>query len=440
MFRLALVLFGSDALIQRWRLFFVVGLLAFGAGWVLLVDLIDGVADIAVGVLGGLLLLQGLFELLLGAVQTGLRRRLQLLRATAMLLGAGLVLDFPWDNTMAAGVLFGSTFLFNGLVRIGGAWLIRFPGWRQSSFLGLAYLVLAGLMLTSWPLPDAMNVSFCVGLALAAAGGVLMRGALRLKRLPPGTRLASLVLYSTPPPAAPRQPSTQADMGRRQPLVVHVWTAVDAAPDRIRLPVIERYIVAVTRQGRATSGHAALSCGPGLYISHHPNERLRIDAQNVLQQARAVEKNNRPGRWGSAYSQEEQASQPSSVKLRFHTYNAGQLDTFWRSYREDATYNFTHRNCSTVVVLALDAALEGVFAGRPFWRTMLRLVVHPDMWLAGSVRVRAESLAWSPGFVLDYARALRRITTPQSARGARRLRRLRWWQTRRSRRPVNAPL
>ena len=100
-----------------------------------------------------------------------------------------------------------------------------------------------------------------------------------------------------------------------------MWTAVDATVDRIKRPVIERYIVALSRQGN--------------------------------------------------------------------------------------TDNFTHRNGSSVVVQAVDAALEGVFADKPFWRTLLRLMFLPDMWLAGSVRVRAQSLAWSPGLALDYISAPR---------------------------------
>ena len=66
-----------------------------------------------------------------------------------------------------------------------------------------------------------------------------------------------------------------------------------------------------------------------------------------------------------------------------------------------------------MVVKAIDAAMEGVFADKPFWPTLLRLLLHPDMWLAGSVRARADALAWSPGLVLDYVSAVRSITYPR---------------------------
>ena len=433
MFRLALIFFGGDSLIRRWKFFVTVGVLAGLFGIVLLIDLHDGVADIAAEVLGAALFVQGIFELVAGTAHTRLRRRLQMLRGFAMLVVACLILDFPWDNSITAGALFSAAFIFNGLLRIGSSCLIRYPAWRQSCVLGLAYLVMAGLLLTSWPLRDGLNVSFCVGLALLTTGWVMVRGGLRLKRLPPGSGLASIEVYhnqrylpsmSTPDPVV-------GSAAPSVPMVVHVWTAVDSTVDRIKLPIIERYVVALSRKGNASSGHAALECGPGLYISHHPAERLRINAQNVLQEARATPENNRVGRWGSTYLEEEAKGRPSTVKIRFRIYSPFYLQAFWDGYRQDATYNFTHRNCSSVVVQAVDAALEGVFTDKPFWRTLLRLVFHPDMWLAGSVRVRAESLAWSPGLALDYISAVRRVTDP---RYDLRLHLMRRWRTKRRRR------
>jgi uncharacterized membrane protein HdeD (DUF308 family) len=435
MFRLALVFFGDDALIKRWRFFVVLGLLAGGFGLALLYDLHDGVADIAAKVLAAVLLLQGIFELIAGTAHTHLRRRLQMLRGLALVVVACLVLDFPWNNSITSGALFASAFIFNGLLRLGSSWLIRYPSWRQSALLGAGYLVMAVLLLTNWPLPDELNVSLCFGLALLATGWVLIRGALRLRRLPTGSALASIELFHnqryTHPAIAPFEAGQAATQGA--PLVVHIWTAVASTQDRIKLPIIERYIVALSRKGNASSGHAALECGPGVYISHHPLERLQINAQNVVQQAKATEINNRPGRWGSSYAEEEAATQPSTIKIRFRVYSPLNLQAFWDGYQQDATYNFTHRNCSSVVVQAVDAALEGVFAEKPFWRTMLRLVFHPDMWLAGSVRVRAESLAWSPGLALDYIGAVRRITDPRYDLRQHLLRR---WRTGRRRRQL----
>lgn len=395
MFRLVLVLFGGDALIRRWKFFLAIGLLVMAAGLGVLFDLVDGVADIASWSLGALLLLLGLGELAISATHARMRRKLQMLRGLAMVVSACLVLDFPWENSIVSGVLFGVAFLINGLLRVGGSLLIRHRNWHSSCLLGAGYLVMTLLLLTSWPLPDALNVSFCLGLALLTSGGLLVRDALNLRRVPASTL----------------RPAIEAP--RLEPLVVHIWTAVGAVEDRIRLPVIERYIVALSRKGQAFSGHSALECGPALYISHHPRDRLRIGLHNVLQEARARPENNRPGRWGHSYAVEATTSRPSTVQIRFRVYNAGCLHAFWNSYQLDDTYNFTHRNCSTVVVQAIDAAMEGMFADKPFWPTLLRMLLNPDMWLAGSVRARANALAWSPGLVLDYASAMRSITYPR---------------------------
>lgn len=413
MFRLALIFFGGDSLARRWTFFVLLGVLVGLCGIVLFVDLLDGIADIAAEVLGGVLLLQGMFELVAGTAHTFMRRRLQMLRGLAMLVVACLVLDFPWNNSITAGTLFSAAFIFNGLLRIGSSLLIRYPSWQQSFVLGIGYLVIAALLLTRWPLPDTLNVSLCFGLALLTIGWVLVRGGLRLKRLPPGSGLASIEIYHKQRYLAAAPQSNQVAWGTAptEPMVVHVWTAVSSTEDRIKLPIIERYIVALSRKGNASSGHAALECGP-IYISHHPRDRLRINAQNVLQEARATPENNRPGRWGDSYAEEEAAGRPSTIKIRFQVYSPYYLQAFWDGYRQDATYNFTHRNCSSVVVQAVDAAMEGVFADKPFWWTLLLLTLHPDMWLAGSVRVRAESLAWSPGLALDYIRAVRRVTDP----------------------------
>ena len=60
---------------------------------------------------------------------------------------------------------------------------------------------------------------------------------------------------------------------------------------------------------------------------------------------------------------------------------------------------------------------------------LLRLLANPDLWLAAVLRARAESMTWTPGLVLDYARAIRRVVEPRELswreRFARTLRHLR---------------
>ena len=47
---------------------------------------------------------------MVGATHTGVRRQLELLRGLVMLTGASLVLDFPWDNAITSGAIFGVAF------------------------------------------------------------------------------------------------------------------------------------------------------------------------------------------------------------------------------------------------------------------------------------------------------------------------------------------
>lgn len=434
MFRMALILFGGDALLKRWRIFFAAGLLTVILGAVVLIDLGDGVADIASWVFGVILLLQGVIELVVGATHTGSRRRFEMLRGFAMVFIACLVLDFPWDNAITAGVLFAAAFTLNGLIRIAFSLLVRPPAWRLSLAVAAAYLVMATLLLTNWPLRDALNVSFCIGLGLLAVGFSLALGAWRLKSLPMGSRLAAIALYRQRRPAEQNASPVVVPMlvaGHEEPMVVHIWLAVNKIPDRIRMPFFERYIVAFSRKGGASAGHASMECGSGLYISHHPLVPLRVAQSDFKLRVRATSDNDGPGFWSASYQQEASASSSSSVRIRFRVFNRDYLHSFWNVYQQDATYNLTHRNCSVAVVEAIDAAVEGVFADKPFWRTLLRLVFHPDMWLAGSVRVRADSIAWTPGLAMDYASALRRITHPRQD-----LRLRIWRRWKKSRRPL----
>ena len=110
MTRLILILFGGDALIQRWRAIFGLGVLTLLVALAVLGDLVDGVADIPTLLLGLILLALALFELMVGATHTGVRRQLELLRGLVMLTGASLVLDFPWDNAITSGAIFGVAF------------------------------------------------------------------------------------------------------------------------------------------------------------------------------------------------------------------------------------------------------------------------------------------------------------------------------------------
>ena len=107
-----------------------------------------------------------------------------------------------------------------------------------------------------------------------------------------------------------------------------------------------------------------------------------------------------PGVFQPDYATEAQAWCPSTTQVRIRNYDAAKLQAFWDVYRQDATYNLTHRNCSSSVSRALEAALDGV-VGRLHgpqagWRVLLRLLLTPELWVASQIRKRALTMAWTP--------------------------------------------
>jgi hypothetical protein len=44
---------------------------------------------------------------------------------------------------------------------------------------------------------------------------------------------------------------------------------------------------------------------------------------------------------------------------------------------------------------------------------MGKLMSTPELWVALQLRKRAETMAWTPGLVLDYARALSMLADPR---------------------------
>ena len=151
---------------------------------------------------------------------------------------------------------------------------------------------------------------------------------------------------------------------------------------------------------------------------------------------RATAENDVPGRFLPSYAEEAAGWCESNAKITFRNYHPAGLKVFWSSYREDDTYNLTNRNCSSSVAHALEAALIGVLTRQPLSsRVFLRMIFSSEFWVACRIRKQAETMAWTPGLVRDYARALSAIVGPPPApwQGlAQRMQQLlRRWQLRR---------
>ena len=415
--RLLINLLGVDIVRRRWRLLAGAGAMWAGLGVFVFLDALDGTMMVPVRALGLVLLAEGAFSLLAGVFCVDMARRMRWAKGLGVLLIGMLVLETSGSGDIVLALLIGMAFLADGTLKIVAARVVRFRGWRTSQAMGLLSLLLGIFMLQPWPTGYVGTIGANIGLALFLSGLAAMVLAQRLRGLAPGAPIADL-LY----PASTLSPSHVAgpDRGGAGPLVVHVWTpggTVNPADRRPGLPrrvLLERYIAAVDRNGLISTGHAALELAPDVYISHYPAveiEHLPADLGRIL---RATRDNDAKGVFKPSYAAEAAEWCESTRKIRFRHCNAARLRSFWHDYRRRDTYNLTDRNCASVVAAALDAALEGTFCmdRRSPWQAAARAIFSPELWAATVLRRRAETMAWTPGLLSDYARALSAVVEP----------------------------
>lgn len=418
MVQLAFLLVGAQVVQRHWRLLALIGAAWALLGVIVLIDPLDGVQDITMHTLGALLMIEGVVTLGAGLL-TDTPGRLWTVRAAMLTVPGLLIIETPWRNVVLISVLFGLALLADGTVRIIATLLVRFPGWRFAIAAGAVELVLAALALTPWPVSYQATVPFCVGVALVLSGWTVLRTAWLLRRLPPDAPVTSLPIFRhqrgwhISPAGQGRDPAAKHGPDDSQ-MVVHVWTAVASATDPLRRPLIDRYVAAVDRRGTVSTGHTALEMLPDLYISHYRLAEQDRSGNEFRQALHAGEQNSVPGRFLPAYAFEAAEWCEATEHVTFRRFSPGRLRGFWAAYSQDATYNLTNRNCSVAVALALDAALEGVLGRDTGWPRLLRLATHPDLYLATLLRKRAQSMTWTPGLVLDYARALHSVVEPQA--------------------------
>jgi uncharacterized membrane protein HdeD (DUF308 family) len=412
--RLALLLLGHQPMRRQWRLMAGFGLIWIALGLAIVTDAADGITVVATETFGWLLVLEGVIALSFRIGASAQGARLATVKAIALLLFGLLIVDMPWRNDIANSLLFGVALATDGLLRIAAATVIRFARWRTAMVGGFLELGLAGLAVMDWPVSYEMTVPFCIAVALILTGWAIVRVALLIKGLQPGASLAGLSAFALrggqaawhglPPPAPVRQD---------EPMWVHVWTPMGAATDPRRRPLIDRYIAAVDGNGVISTGHAALEFPPDGYISHYPAADIDRNPGEFARTLRATGENDVAGRFLPSYTEEIAGWCEADAHVRFRRYDRARLAAFWDAYRRTDVYNLTNRNCSVAVALALDVALEGVLDTRGSWLRFAQLMVHPDLWLAMLLRQQAEAMTWTPGLVLDYARALKRIIEPK---------------------------
>ncbi|WP_325735610.1 hypothetical protein [Geminicoccus sp.] len=412
--RLLLLLLGTEALRQHWVSAMALGLIWLIAGVSIFLDALDGVLYFPLRPFGWLLVVEGSLSILVALTRIALHPGLRLARGLLVLL-AGLLIISPWHlHDFILALVFGLFLLVDGGFRIASAWVVRFPGWRLALAGGVLEFLFGVFVLEPYPTWYAGTVPGCIGIALALTGRSALLLAWRLYRLPPHASLG--MLYAR----GHFLRSSQVELERQREdrpsgdvLTVHVWTATGTTNDPVRRPLIDRYIAAVDKKGVISTGHAALELPPDIYISHYPGVEVDHSPTDFAQMLRATSENDMPGRFQPSYREEAAEWCESTVKIRFRRFDGERVRRFWEMYRQVDTYNLTNRNCSSVVAHSLEIALEGTLAksGRGFGH-VLRILFSTEFWAAAIVRKHAEAMAWTPGFVLDYARSLRALEDP----------------------------
>lgn len=415
MFRLILLLLGNDVVRRRWIALAIVGVLWALLGAAIFVDALDGVTYFPLHVFGYLLLIEAVVTLTITPSGNDTRVVLRKARGVVFLLLGLLVIDGRHGASMTLAIVFGIAFLADGLFRMAAALVVRFAGWSLSFLTGLLELGFAAFMFEPWPTFYAGTVPYCIGMGLFLSGCGLARMALRLRSLPPGAAVSLWLSRDLPRELAVQATHTSTDgLATAGELVVHVWTPAGSVTDgAVPQPVVDRYIAAIDGKGVISTGHAALEAPPDIYISHYPAQEIDRSQADFTRALRATADNDVPGRFQPSYAIEAAGWCDSTAQVRFERYNHARLDAFWRHYRQTTTYNLTHRNCSSTVAHALEAALEGSLGGsQAGLGTVIRAMFNPELWVAAQLQRRAQAMAWTPGLVLDYARTLRAALRP----------------------------
>jgi len=409
MVELLLILFGGREVQRRWWLVGLVGLAWGSLGAFFFVNALIDEFRIQPMYFAIPLAIEAALSLVAALGSSGGVRLLRLGQGVGLFLLTLLIVLYPWHGGMLVGFLVGSLLVTDAAWRATSAHIVRYAGWRLALCCSALEFVLGCWSFIPWPTNWAGEVGADVGTWLVASAVGTCAVALRLRKLPPGKSVAALFTRGWPDGDTPVvERADRFARPRRCDATVHVWT-----PTGRLVPVnrgISRYVAALDEKGFVSTGHAALEA-PGLYVSHYPAveiDRSRRDFARVL---RATRDNDMPGRFLASYEAEAADWEPSTMRVSVKGLNGESIGAFWAAYRLDDHYNLTDRNCSSAVAKALDAGLEGIFESRSRSLSFIvRLLMAPELWIAGFLRHRAAAMAWTPGLVLDYARALSVVT------------------------------
>lgn len=396
MIQLLLHLLGARYISRHLPKLLVLGAIWLGIGALVTADALDGALWFPLQSFGVLLAAEGVAAIVLAKSGLSLQTRFRYVKGViGVLIGVLVIVRHSYSDFLLA-MIFGAGFALEGALLIAAAWVVRYRHWRSTMALGVASILLAIVFFQPYPTHYRGTVPYCIGMWMAVSGCRMIWLYLRLRK------------------AAKAEAALASDPGAAHdaPMIVHVWTPVGSARNKaLSRPVVDRYIAAVDVHGVISTGHAALEAG-ALYLSLYPAAEIDRSPEEFARLLRADASNNVAGRFLPNYPEEAASWCESTARITFRRFDAARLEAFTRTYKATGIYNLTNRNCSSTVAEAIEAALEGTAYRDGGWMDAVRLVATPELWIAAQLRHRAHTMAWTPGLVLDYARALRVVTHP----------------------------
>lgn len=416
MFQLAFILIGAKAFRGKWYIVAGLGVALILLGLFVAFGPPSHALLIAHVILGSIFLSNGLLVALGGATAQNRSPLRAFLKSGGLALMGALVLLSAFWTPVALAVALGIALAVDGAFRITSTLVILFPGWRIVMLVGIIEILAAPMIALGWPFSYETAILLATGLMLALFGRFLLEFGLSFRTLPPEFSILNLPYFAgrgwyahAPILVGDDDPEDQ----NRPPLTVYIWTPVGVATEPERTLLMDRYLAAVDKDGSYATGHSALEVKPDLYISHYPSEELSVpENMNKLSSLQKLADTTQKGEFHDSYEGDVEWWCAADVKLEFPRYSYRRLLAFWLGYSQDSTYHLTNRNCSVIAAAGLDAALEGVLAGKRPWLRLLGLLLDPDLWGAVLARNRATAMTWTPGLFHDYARALGRVLQP----------------------------
>ncbi|MCM2495491.1 hypothetical protein [Burkholderia glumae] len=396
MIQLLLHLLGARYLGRHVTKLLILGAIWLGVGAFVVVDALDGALWFPLQTFGVLLATEGAAAIVLAKSGLSIQTRFRVIKGLiGVLIGILIIIRHRYSDFLLA-MTFGAGFALEGALLIAAAWVVRYRHWRSTMALGAMSLALAIFFFQPYPTHYRGTVPYCIGLWMAVNGCRMIWLYLRVRK---GV-LAEVA-------DTPLNVTSNA-----VPMIVHVWTPVGSAKSKaLNRPVMDRYIAAVDADGVISTGHAALEAGD-LYLSLYPAVEIDRSPEEFARLLRADAFNNVAGRYLPSYPEEAANWCESTARITFRRFDFARLRDFVRGYQSTAIYNLTNRNCSSTVAEGLEAALAGTAYRDGGWADALRPIATPELWIAAQLRHRARTMAWTPGLVLDYARALRVVTDP----------------------------